>query len=200
MGAGLDLSARINLKRASVLVLDANPQSLDLMRQILGGFGVRTIHTCDNATDARRLFLGQSLELAIIDPMFIDDSGFEFIRWARREETSGNRCIGIIATMGHQTLSNVRMVRDAGANVVVAKPLSPEVLVQRIVWVARENRQFIVAPGYVGPDRRFKNEGPPPGTSGRRADDLSADVPDAAAPNMSQSELDALFKPRKVSL
>ncbi len=50
--------------------------------------------------------------------------------------------------------------RDAGANVVVAKPLSPEILLQRIHWVARESRSFIVAPNYAGPDRRFKNVRP----------------------------------------
>jgi hypothetical protein len=78
--------------------------------------------------------------------------------------------------------------------------LSPEILVQRIHWVARESRPFIVAPGYVGPDRRFKNSGPPPGTNGRRADDLSLDVPVAAGPDLNQSEIDGMFKPMKVAL
>jgi DNA-binding response OmpR family regulator len=200
MGAALDLSARINLKRTSVLVLDSNPQSLDLLRQILNGFGVRAVHACQNVRDAERIFYDQALELVIVDPMFTDDSGFEFIRFMRREENSQNRCVAVIAALGHQTLGNVRRSRDCGANVVVAKPLSPEVLLQRIHWVARENRQFIVAPGYVGPDRRFKNVGPPPGTNGRRSDDLSIDVPIAAGPDMGQSEIDEMFKPRKVAL
>ncbi|SUS03265.1 Two-component system response regulator [uncultured Defluviicoccus sp.] len=200
MGAALDLSARINLKRTSVLVLDQNPQALAVMRQVLNGFGVRAVHSCETAKDARRVFRDNALELAIVDPLFVDDSGFEFIRWARREEDNQNRCIAIIAAIGHQTLTNVRAARDAGANVVVAKPLSPEVLLQRIHWVARENRQFIIAQGYAGPDRRFRNDGPPPGTDGRRNDDLSFDVPIAAAPNMDQSEIDEMFKPRKISL
>jgi DNA-binding response OmpR family regulator len=200
MPPAIDLSARINLKRTSVLVLDANPQALDVMRQVLGGFGVRAVHACDNAKDARRIFRDHPLELAIVDPLFTDDSGFEFIRWARREEDSANRCIAFIAAMGHHTLANVRNARDSGANIVVAKPLSPDKLLQRIAWAAREERPFIVSNGYAGPDRRFKNEGPPPGSSGRRSDDLSFDVPTAAAPNMSQLEVDELFKPRKVAL
>jgi DNA-binding response OmpR family regulator len=200
MGAPLELSARINLKRTSVLVLDSNPQSLDLIRQILSGFGVRAVHACQHVRDAQRIFYDQALELAIIDPLFTDDSGFEFIRFMRREENSQNRCVAVIAALGHQTLGNVRMARDSGANVVVAKPLSPEVLLQRIHWVARESRSFIVAPNYVGPDRRFKNAGPPPGTNGRRADDLSLDVPVAAGPDMNQSQIDEMFKPRKVAL
>jgi DNA-binding response OmpR family regulator len=200
MTADLDLSNRINLRRANALVVDSNPQSLDLMRQILSGFSMRMIHTVETAQEARRIFSCEGLELIVIDPLFVDDSGFDFIRWARRDESSSNRCIAIIAALGHQTLGNVRAARDAGANMVVAKPLSPEIILKRISWIARENRPFIVSPGYAGPDRRFKNEGPPPGMDGRRADDLSAIVPTAKAPNMSQSEVDNLFKPRKVAL
>ena len=200
MTADLDLSNRINLRRASALVVDSNPQSLDLMRQILSGFSMRMIHTVETAQEARRVFSCEGLELIVIDPLFVDDSGFDFIRWARRDEGSSNRCIAIIAALGHQTLGNVRAAPDAGANMVVAKPLSPEIILKRISWIARENRPFIVSPGYAGPDRGFKNEGPPRGMDGRRADDLSAIVPTAKAPNMSQSEVDNLFKPRKVAL
>ncbi len=200
MAAALDLSARINLKRTSVMVLDSNPQSLDLIRQILNGFGVRAVHACQHVRDAQRIFFDEALELVIVDPLFTDDAGFEFLRLMRREEASQNRCVAVIAALGHQTLSHVRRARDCGANVVVAKPLSPELLLHRIHWVARESRSFIVAPNYAGPDRRFKNEGPPAGTNGRRADDLSLDVPVAAGPDMNQSQIDEMFKPRKVAL
>jgi DNA-binding response OmpR family regulator len=200
MGNALDLTARINLNRTSVLVLDRNQQSLDLLRQILNGFGVRAVHCCETIRDAERIFTEKALELVILDPLFNNEAGFDFIRFMRRDEHSPNRCIAVIAALGHQTLGNVRAARDAGASVVVAKPLSPEILLQRIHWVARENRQFIIAPNYCGPDRRFKNVGPPLGTNGRRADDLSLEVPDAATPNMDQSEIDEMFKPMRVTL
>ncbi len=200
MANTLDLAARINLRGTSILVFDGNSQALDVMRQILHGFGVRALHLCDLADEARRIIAQKQLELIILDPLSANEDGFEFIRGIRRDETTDNRTAPIIAAIGHQTISNVRNARDAGANFVVAKPLSPEILLQRIEWVARENRQFIVAPNYAGPDRRFKNEGPPPGTDGRRVDDLPIDVPSAAEPNMGQNEIDAMFKPRKITL
>jgi CheY-like chemotaxis protein len=86
MGAEADHSSRINLRRATVLVLDGNPQANDLMRQILSGFGVRSVHACESPKEARALFNNHVLELIIVDPLFVDDSGFEFMRWARREE------------------------------------------------------------------------------------------------------------------
>lgn len=200
MSAKLDLAARINLRGAGILIADANVQALDIMRQILMGFGVRSIYPCDTVEEARSAFRQRTLELVIMDPLMVDEDGFEFIRWMRREEMSPNQTAPIIAAIGHHTLLNVKKSRDAGANFVVAKPLAPDTLLQRIEWVARETRQFVVAPNYAGPDRRFKNEGPPVGTHGRRADDLSFDVPTTADPNMSQFEVDELFKPRKVAL
>ena len=195
----LDGNARINLRGANILVLDTNPQALDSMRQMLSGFGAGATYTCEDAAEARKRFQMSTLGLIIVDPLA--EEGFDFIRWSRRAEESVNHTTPVIAVLGHQTMGNVRAARDAGANFVLAKPLSPEVLLQRIEWVARENRQFIVAPGYAGPDRRFRNEGPPPGTEGRRADDLPFEVPvSASEPNMSQLEVDVLLKPRKVVL
>jgi DNA-binding response OmpR family regulator len=196
----LNLSQRISLKRTSVLLLDGNEQALDVMRRTLTGFGVGAIHACTNVAAARAVFEADMLELVIADPLVADEDGFEFLRWMRRHPSSPNTCVAIFAAIGHRTQQNVIAARDAGANFIVGKPLAPETLLERIEWVAREARPFVVAPGYAGPDRRFKNSGPPQGTHGRRADDLSIDVPDAKDPNMSQFEVDELLKPRKVSL
>jgi len=62
MGPSLDLSARINLKRTCVLVLDGNPQSLDLIKQILIGFGVRAVHACQHVRVAQRVFYDRALD------------------------------------------------------------------------------------------------------------------------------------------
>ena len=69
-------------------------------------------------------------------------------------------------------------------------------MLERILWIAREQRPFVA---YAGPDRRFKFDGPPEGGAGRRRDDLSKDVGDAVAPNMSQDQIDALLSVKRVS-
>jgi hypothetical protein len=74
------------------------------------------------------------------------------------------------------------------------------VLLERINWVARDERSVIETDTYCGPDRRFKREGPPIGTQGRRSDDLSPEIGEAVDDNMSQDEINALMKPAKVAL
>ena len=62
----------------------------------------------------------------------------------------------------------MQRARDCGANFILARPLSPEVLLERILWIAREKRHFISCSSYVGPDRRFHEAGPPVGMPERR--------------------------------
>lgn len=195
-----DSDARINLGKTSALLLESSAHGLDILAQILLGFGVRTFHRCLTAEEARIAFDRSALDFIIADPNLPTGGGHEFLKWARRNTPSPNRHTPIILTTGHVQMSDVRRARDIGANFIVAKPLQPGVLWQRILWIARENRAFVESDNYVGPDRRFRNLGPPPGMTGRREGDLGLEVGAALAPNMSDTELSAMFKPMKVAL
>jgi CheY-like chemotaxis protein len=126
--------------------------------------------------------------------------GFEFIKTVRRMPNQPNALIPILLVAGHARASHVHKARDCGANFVVAKPITPKVLLERIFWVAKENRMFIQTPTYLGPERRFKREGPPIGMSGRRKDDLHAALGEATTPNLSQDQINGMMKPMKVVL
>ena len=129
-----------------------------------------------------------------------DGDGFEFLRRMRREGMGVNKLTPVILLTGHAQVSNVAKARDTGANFFVAKPITPSVLWDRIVWVIRDKRPFVELEKYIGPDRRFKFEGPPPGSEGRRAADVTLPIGEASAPNMSQDEINAFIKPQRVML
>ena len=78
--------------------------------------------------------------------------------------------------------------------------MSPSLLLKRIIWLGGEDRDFVEAEHYIGPDRRVRNFGPPMGMSGRRAGDLSAHVGAATEENMDQASIDMLIKPMRVAL
>jgi hypothetical protein len=78
------------------------------------------------------------------------------------------------------------------------RPATSVALYRRIAWLARNERPFIEADTYAGPDRRFKRDGPPAGTNGRR-DDLSLDVGEATTSNMSQADIDAMLNGKGVA-
>jgi len=196
----LDPAIRINLERSVVLLVDDNPQALEALGGMVRGFGVRKQFKCKSGAEAMHIVKTQELDLIIIDSAMPDMDGYDFVGWLRREAQPEAVFTPVIMLTGHAARSMVEKSRDSGANFVLAKPFTPEVLLQRIFWVAKDERQMVKAENYVGPDRRFKNLGPPLGMKGRRKDDLSGHIGAATDPNLDQMDIDMLMKPAKVQL
>lgn len=193
-----DPDSRVNLSKATIVVIDGSQHSLDVTGQILKGFGVSAVHRFDKIAEAQKFVERKTVDLVLIDPGVEEASGYAFISNMRRGG-GPNAYTPVVMVSGHVKRSDVAKGRDTGANFMVAKPLAATVLLQRILWVGRDKRPFVqLESGYVGPDRRFKFEGPPAGSDGRRENDLKAPLGDASEPNMSQDEVDALIKPQRV--
>lgn len=197
--AELDGDARLDLKTARVLCADENTQGLDILGQILFGFGVQHVVRAQNAEEFRRAVEAHAFDLVLVDGGF-DGNGYEMIRWLRRSNLEPNRYVAVLVLSGHTPRSQVEMARDCGSSFVVTKPISARTLLERIVWTGRAKRLFVECDEYAGPDRRFRNEGLPDGMNGRRRGDLSADVGTAVDPNMTQDEIDSLMKPQRMTL
>lgn len=177
----LDPKAWINLEKVSVLIADSNSTSLQIMRQVLAGFGVRRPLTCATADEGLELASEHEINLVVANDVLGDTTGYEFIRALRRRSSDHNAFAPVIMISGHTKRANVAAARDCGANFVVAKPISPQVMLERIVWVAKEGRPFVEAGAYLGPDRRFhEGEGDKPR---RRRGDPQTAVYDPASPS-----------------
>lgn len=193
-------SGRVNLEHSSVLLIDDNPKSLDLLSSIFHGFGVKEQIKCESATEASEILKRRMVDLILVDCSMPEMDGYDFTRWLRRETPAPVRYTPVIMLTGHAAQSSVNKSRDCGASFVVAKPLTPSVLLKRILWLGADERQFVECETYVGPDRRVRNFGPPLGVPGRRSGDLSTHVGEASEANMDQADIDLLMKPRRVAL
>jgi DNA-binding response OmpR family regulator len=190
---------RLNLTAVKALCVDSNSQGLEILTQTLTGFGVDKLIRAHSAEEARKALRQDRFDIMLADARLTDESGYDLLRWLRRSTLEHNRFVPVILVTGHTRESQVQYARDSGANFVVAKPTSPIVLLQRIQWVARGGRVFVESDTFVGPDRRFKHEGLPNGV-GRRSTDASEALGDTSEPNMTQSEIDTVFRPQRVSL
>lgn len=191
--------SRINLRQVKVLCADSNSQGLEILGQMLMGFGVESISRCQSGREVRDSLKVNAFDLMLLDADLVDDSGYDIVRWLRESGSEPARFMPVIIVTGHTRESLVVTARDCGANFVVAKPTSPTILMQRIVWAAKGGRVFVEAPNFKGPDRRFKFEGVPAG-GGRRATDVMGELSDSQKANLSQEEIDTVFRPQKVSL
>ena len=191
---------KVNLEHSSVLLIDDNQQALDMLGSIVQGFGVREQIKLGSATAAVKLLEERPVDLIIIDCDDPEMDSYAFTRWLRAETPPPMKYTPVILVTGHASKAKVQEGRDCGVSFVVVKPLTPKVLLKRVMWLAVDEREFIECPTYVGPDRRVRNYGPPLGEKGRRQGDLSAHIGIAKEANMDQSDIDALLRPQKVQL
>jgi len=191
---------RLNLGMAEVMLACGDVQGLSIMAEMFAGFGVHTPKRCQTIEEAKVVVQERAINLFVVDSALADGEGYDFIHWLRRCEIDPNCFAPVVLVTGHTKPSQIFRGRDAGASFVVAKPVAPMVMMQRILWLLSDQRKYVTSPGYCGPDRRVKALGPPVGMKGRRHDDLSVEVGLAKTPNLEQDEIDALFNPKAVSL
>lgn len=182
---------RMDMSRSKVLLVDDKHQSLDLLMQVLVGFRIKTTKACISAKEAREALAATTFDLIIIDGEMPDEDGIELTRHIRSQSESPNFTAPVIVVSAHTPREKVLRARDAGAHLVVKKPIAPATLLDRIERLARSARQFVAVPSYRGPDRRFKSHPLPEGVEERRADALALTSDPSRA--LSQNEVDKLF-------
>lgn len=153
-------SAVFNFSDAVTMVVDDSEFGLELTAVALRGFGVQVRYSCANAGEAIEILKDHPVDLLFIDTEMPGMDGHELVRWLRNSDLEPNAFVPIIMTAGHVRKSKVTAVRDCGANFLVTKPFSAASLLQRLIWVARDNRPFLQVGDYKGPDRRSREAVP----------------------------------------
>lgn len=189
---------RVNLSTAEVMLACGDAEGLNILTEMFAGFGVHTPRRCQSIAEAKVSVQERMVNLMVVDSALSDGEGYDFIHWLRRCDIAPNCHAPVILVTGHTKPSQIFRGRDSGASFVVRKPVPSLVMMQRIIWLLNDERQFVTSSTYCGPDRRVKAIGPPVGMKGRRHDDLSAEVGAAKTPNLDQNEIDSLFSPKAV--
>lgn len=180
----------INLRDLVVLVADGSSYFSMLVHGMLRGFGTKKVIQVRDAVDALRIMSNQRVDVLICDAKLPPHGGQALARAIRRKPDNDHRTIPILMMSADTREATIKRARDAGVNMVVAKPLSPLNLYDRLTWIALTPRQFVDCPSYFGPDRRFKNDGYQRGPDRRRSDTADAaesTFVDGAEPALSTS-------------
>jgi DNA-binding response OmpR family regulator len=183
--------SRLNFSKAKLLLIGEGGPSMEILSQILLGFGVNHAHKCISARDGLAVAAATAFDLILIDNDMQQMSGAEVCRELRADQRGRNYTSPVLVLSALTSTETVAAVRDAGAHFVLAKPIVPGVLLERIEWIARSEREFVTSDGYRGPDRRFQQSPLPSGIEERRNETLKM----LAAPEraLDQSEIDSLF-------
>lgn len=143
----------LHLGNLRVLVVEDNQHMRRILRRMLGGFGISAIHEAEDGAEALDQISRQDPDLIITDWLMPIVDGAELTRRVRAGKEPG--CfVPIIAVTAHTQKRRVEEARDSGVTEVLCKPVSAKALYLRIANCVLNQRDFIRARGFFGPDRR----------------------------------------------
>lgn len=161
----------------AVMVVDDNQHMRALLLSILHALGFRRIREFADGETALRNIDQVEPDIVITDWHMEPMNGMDLVRSIRAAANETTRYVPIIMLTGHSEADRVRVARDAGVHEFLAKPISAQSLLARIVRIVDNPRPFIKTGEYFGPDRRRRNMGPPDDVAERRNE-----APDNAVP------------------
>jgi len=146
----------IRFDRLRVLIVDDNPHMRRLIVAIMQAFGVRDYFEAPDAEHAWTHLRESNPDVILLDWQMPGMTGIEFARLVRTSPKSPNSFVPIIMLTGHTHIEQVRQARDVGINEFLAKPVSIQGLLVRLMSVIERPRPFVRCSTYFGPCRRRK--------------------------------------------
>ena len=80
----LQAATRINLEKVDVLLVDDSLPSLNLLAQVLLGFGVKNLTRADSAKAAQAMLRERTFDLVVSATNMAGVDGYELVKWQRR--------------------------------------------------------------------------------------------------------------------
>ena len=140
----------------SVLVVEPSTYYSSLIRDWLSECGIRDVHFCATAEQARRRVDDERFSALVIDSKLEDGSGIALAREIRHAARCPNRMTPLVILDSRSTRRRISAARDGGASEYVCKPMSRRSFTDHFRKALLDKRSYIKAKGYFGPDRRRK--------------------------------------------
>jgi CheY-like chemotaxis protein len=137
-----------------VLVVEDDLSSRMMVSAFLEEIGVGYVKEAGDGEAGLRTLRGFPADIIICDMVMEPMDGLTFVERVRRDTESYNPYVPIILVTASADRLAVRAARDAGVNLLMAKPFTLDGLRKRLDMALHERREFIMNRSYVGPDRR----------------------------------------------
>ena len=118
-----------DLAAARILVVDDNPQNLELMYAYLEGLGCQ-LQTAEDGVVAMELIGAKAPDLVLLDVMMPRMSGFEVCRKIKANPTT--RDVVVIMVTALNEVADFERAVECGTNDFIAKPVNKHELLTRV--------------------------------------------------------------------
>ncbi|GAB6051781.1 hypothetical protein JCM17960_06010 [Magnetospira thiophila] len=150
---------RLQLQDVDCLLAMGNSEMRRTLHAVLTREGVgRIVETWDQATTLGQLSL-TSPDLIIIDRAITEtiQGTARIVRQLRHAEAGGNPYALVLALMDEPSSEEVLAWVNAGVDDLLAHPISPAQLLDRLSLQIESRKPFVVTSDYLGPERRNRN-------------------------------------------
>ncbi len=151
----------VDLSSLRFLIAEENRYMLTVLRQQLKAFEIKELLEARDGDDAAHGLASTEVDFAIVDSGMEPVDGLTFTRHVRTGKGVPNAELPIIVLIAHPSVEAIAAARDAGATEVLCKPVSAQMLFDRIQHSITNSRDFVVSDQFVGPDRRRRRDGEP---------------------------------------
>jgi CheY-like chemotaxis protein len=146
----------IDLNHLKALVVEDNAHMRILLRSLLLALGVNKVYESVDGASGFAELRERKPDFVMTDLSMTPVDGIEFTRMVRLGKDSPNLYVPIIMVTGHTERQRVEAARDAGVTAFIAKPITTQTLLSRLVEIVERPRAFVRCETYFGPDRRRK--------------------------------------------
>jgi CheY-like chemotaxis protein len=179
-------NSTINIAGLSFLLADPNPHSSAILHSILRGFGATRLIDARNTRIAIDVLIDQKVDMMLCEPALPSEGGLALIRSIRQNPANPCSTMPVLVVTGDTRTSMIKAARESGANMVIAKPMSPATLFDRLTWVAFNPRRYVQV-------RPLASGAPQAGDQDSGGATAEAGLA-APGPALSQNEIDNLLK------
>jgi CheY-like chemotaxis protein len=133
-------AASRRLDGLTVLIVDDNQNMRRLLHTLLRAIRITEIREADSGKDALAILTAVTPDLILTDLAMKPLNGLDFVRLLRSDRTCPAATVPVIMLTGYSEETMVMKARAAGVNDFVAKPVSANVLRERIERVIFDSR------------------------------------------------------------
>jgi len=149
----------VKLDDVHLLLADGRAHLRSTLRMALNEVGIVNIQTAPETAA-----LAEAVDNPLPPDIIVCDAGLrggdaaDAVRAIRNSEIGQNPYVCVVALAWNATEDAVARLINAGADHVIAGPVAPQKLIDRIDAMIHRRKPFVVTADYIGPDRRSTPE------------------------------------------
>ncbi|WP_290981447.1 response regulator [Ferrovibrio sp.] len=144
----------MQIRNATILVVDDNESMRRLVRLLLRDLGVRDVLLAATVDEAFTALQSRPVDVIFTDWELDGETGLQLLQRLRIAGDGRIRRLPVVVMTAHAESWRVASARDAGASEFLVKPLSPAQVSAKLRAALLHGRNFIHNDAYSGPDRR----------------------------------------------